>query len=201
VKHPVTVVIPTLRSREKFLYEHCLPSVMRNNPFEIVIIPDSTRNANENRNAGFKKATQPYIIFVDDDVVLEPGCLLEMLKAMDRDQGASFAYSSFRIEVADGVEWSSQKGDFFPGNFDHHRLRCGNYINTVSLIKTCDFPGFDPNIRRYQDWDLWLTIAGSGRHGVYVPKLLVTLHQIDRSITTSVSDDEARAAIFRKHGV
>ena len=45
------------------------------------------------------------------------------------------------------------------GPFDVRRLRAGNYIDLAALIRADSFPGFDPAVRRYQDWDLWLNIA------------------------------------------
>lgn len=202
MRYPVTVVIPTLRSRASFLYQQCIPSVLENNPSEVVIIPDRNRNANENRNAGAAKATQPFLLFVDDDATLERGCIAHMLAALEQDSGASYAYSQFRIEVVEGIQWPAHcKGDIFPGNFSFERLRSGNYINTTSLIRTEHFPGFDERVRKYQDWDLWLTMASAGRRGVYVPKRLVTLYQIDQSISTSVPDPESKEFVKKKHGL
>ena len=50
------------------------------------------------------------------------------------------------------------------------------YIHTTSLIRKKDFPGFDENIKRLQDWDLWLTMLEQGKRGIWIPKYLFTVH-------------------------
>lgn len=46
------------------------------------------------------------------------------------------------------------------------------FIHTTSLLRRNDFPGFDENIKRLQDWDLWLTMLEQGRTGVWLPEYL-----------------------------
>ena len=40
------------------------------------------------------------------------------------------------------------------------------------MIRRCAFPGFDEKLARFQDWDLWLTIAKRGGVGVWIDKEL-----------------------------
>ncbi len=186
---PVRVVIPTIPSRENFLETLCLPTVLNNDPAEVVIV-GGVGSAPEKRNLGAKGNTRKYLLFVDDDSRLLPGCLAAMVEIMELTD-ASFCYSDFQQQP--------QGGRFVPGRFSEERLMASNYIDTTSLIRADVFPGFDENIRRYQDWDLWLTIVKDGGRGVYVERLLFEKWKIDAGITDSVPDKEARLAIAQKH--
>ena len=35
-----------------------------------------------------------------------------------------------------------------------------------------DFPGFDEHLKRFHDWDVWLTLAARGKNGVFLKKNL-----------------------------
>ena len=48
-----------------------------------------------------------------------------------------------------------------------------NYIHTSSLVRRSAFPGFDEDIKRFQDWDVWLTMAEQGKKGIYLPETLM----------------------------
>lgn len=198
--NPVRVVIPTMESRRDFLLAKCLPSVYQNHPAEVVII-DGPENGNEKRNMGASGNQQPFLLFVDDDTELGPDCLALMLTALAQNPEAAFAYSNFKIVVHEGVEFDAPPGDIFAGRFSATRLMQENYINTTSLLRREWFLGFDPEIRRFQDWDHWLRVVNAGGYGVFVNQSLFTLHQIDKSVTMSVPRNEATSAIRRKHGL
>ena len=34
------------------------------------------------------------------------------------------------------------------------------------------FPGFDEDLKRFQDWDLWLTMLANNNVGIFVPEIL-----------------------------
>jgi hypothetical protein len=53
-----------------------------------------------------------------------------------------------------------------------------NYIHTTSLIRREQFPGFDSAIKRFQDWDLWLTILERGGRGTFIQDELFQIVEI-----------------------
>ena len=125
------------------------------------------RGAPAARNAGLSQAHGEYLFFCDADAVLAPTALESLQSALLFDQNAAFAYSSFK--------WG--KHLFKVGPFDFDRLRREPYIHTMSLIRRSSFPvgGWDEKLKRFQDWDLWLTISNSGGYGVFVDQILFTV--------------------------
>jgi hypothetical protein len=200
MNYPVTVVIPTIDSRYKFLTEVCLPSVKAAKPAEIIVVGGDDLNGNEKRNVGRRGSSQPFILNVDDDSTLQSNCIHEMMVALLKDENATFAYSDYRVEVAPGVEYKNPAGDMYPGVWNPDRLRRGNYIDVTSMIRKDDLLGiFDARIKRFQDWDLWLTMLDMRCRGTYVHQNLFTKHVIDQGVTLRIPDDEAMAAIKEKH--
>jgi glycosyltransferase involved in cell wall biosynthesis len=132
---------------------------------KIKIIGQANQGANAARNRGEKDAMGDYIIFCDADVIMEPGMLEEMNLALIKNPSASYAYSSHRFGKKLFRLWP----------FDSEKLKEMPYIHTTSLIKRTDFPGFDPSLKRLQDWDLWLTMLENGHRGIWIDKILFTV--------------------------
>ena len=197
---PISVVVPHQKRRESWFLDRCMPSIILNDPAEI-LVEGGEAGACEKRNAGAAKATRPYLMFVDDDSVLIPDALAKMLLALETDPGASFAYGDALQVLYPGVPYPNPGGVRRARPWCLEALRGGNYVETMSLVRRADFPGFDPAIRRFQDWDLWLTMAALSRRGAYVPELLFELHHFDLGISASVPWEESLAAIKREHGL
>lgn len=195
---PISVVIPHRRIRAEWFNRHCLPSIIDNEPAQI-IIEDQEGGACEKRNSGAAKALQHYLFFADDDSILLPGALREMMNALEADPKASFAYSDTKMVLYEGVPYPNAPGIRRAQPWNPRSLRNGNYVETMSLMHRDVFPGFDPSIQRFQDWDLWLTLAEAGHRGVYIPKVLFELHHFDIGISASVPFEPALAKIKRKH--
>lgn len=118
------------------------------------------------RNNGFAASSGEYVIFWDADIVGETKMIEQLLKALREHPEASWSYSRFR--------WGSKSFGSKP--FSSEKLRQENYIQTTSLIRREDFPGFDESLKRFQDWDLWLTMSSQGKKGVYVDEELFEVH-------------------------
>ncbi len=116
------------------------------------------------RNTGIALSRGKYIMICDADARVAPTCLEEMAAVLDANPDVSFAYCSFK--------WGWKL--FQSYDFDLERLKHMNYINMASLVRREDHPGFDVAIRRFQDWDVWLTIALQGKKGFRIPRVLFT---------------------------
>lgn len=119
------------------------------------------------RNRGFSESKGEYLLFCDADAVLYPRALEYMRSYLEANPNASYAYSSFL--------WGKKL--FKLNDFDSEKLKRQPYIHTMSLIKRADYPagGWDESIKKFQDWDLWLTMLEAGKIGVFVPQVLFTI--------------------------
>lgn len=184
----ISIIIPVYNQAEHLA--NCLASIKKQtyNNYEIIVVNDGSkdniikiikkfkkifgfkltyseqenRGANAARNKGAKLAKGEYIIFCDADVVMASIMLELMIKTLKDKPSASFCYSSF--------VWGRKKFKLWP--FDAAKLKKMPYINTASLIRLKDFPCFDESLKKFQDWDLWLTMLNNGRAGVFVDKIL-----------------------------
>ncbi len=118
--------------------------------------------SNPTRNFGFAKSTGDFVIFCDADVVMNPQMLAKMKQTLEINPDKSFVFSSFY--------YGAKLFKLFP--YDETRLKKMPYIHTSSLIRRADFPGFDPTLKRLQDWDLWLTMLESGKKGIWIDEPL-----------------------------
>jgi glycosyltransferase involved in cell wall biosynthesis len=135
---------------------------MKRPDVNVVIINQQNQGAPAARNRGFAASKGEFIIFWDADTVAEPGMLAKMKASLDNNSGASYAYSSFKFG------WKK----FSCRAFNAEELRRNNFIDVTSLIRRADFPGFDETVKRFQDWDLWLTMLEKNKTGVFVPETL-----------------------------
>jgi glycosyltransferase involved in cell wall biosynthesis len=119
------------------------------------------------RNHGFQKSKGEYLFFCDADVTMKPELLEKLRLTLEAHPEASYAYSSFYF----GNKL------FKVGDFDADKMRRMPYINPMALLRRQDFPqgGWDESIRKFQDWDLWLTVLEAGHQGIFVPEVLYSV--------------------------
>lgn len=142
-----------------------LQSVQSNNRF--FFLNQTNQGAPAARNHGFKSSKGEFVLFCDADAVLAPAALEIMLDNLKRHPEVSYAYSSFN--------WGKK---FFRLNeFNPEQLKNMPYIHSLSLIRRSDFPasGWDESIKKFQDWDLWLTMLEQGKIGLWIPQTLFTI--------------------------
>lgn len=114
------------------------------------------------RNFGFKQSVGQYLLFCDADIVMKPEMLEKMYQVLDNNKEAAYTYSSFKFG------WKTFK--LWP--FNENKLKKLPFIHTTSLIRRECFSGFDEKIKRFQDWDLWLTLAENGMGGIWLDEIL-----------------------------
>lgn len=183
----VAVVIPCRDHAAEL--EKALESLERQSlrPVEVVVIDDASRDdvnsvvekfsgrlpirserfaenrgAPAARNRGAEMTVSPYLLFLDADVVLGVDSLKRFVDALAAAPDAAFAYSNFIWG------WKAFKAR----QWDVESLKKLNYIHTTSLIKRGAFPGFDPSLKKFQDWDIWLTMAERGAKGAWIDDYL-----------------------------
>lgn len=114
------------------------------------------------RNEGARLTTSKYLLFLDADAELVPEALALFQKALIQHPEVDIVYSNFF--------WGSK---LFRGQlFDLHALQKRNFIHTSSLLRRSAFLGFDESLKKFQDWDLWLTMAERGSRGLWIDQAL-----------------------------
>ena len=204
---PISVIVPLSKKRRDFFDNFVLPLIEANNPKEI-IVNDNEGSAPKKRNDGFKMATQPYLFFCDDDIILPANALEKLLKAIKKNKLRSDKRILYSYCGYDGIvlhpESHPMRGNFkIPSRpFDAHALRQGNYISTMSLIHSSAFPMFDEKLKRLQDWDIFLTMLNNGIEGEFVPDIKFFAYYLDEGITSNTNNErDAIMAIIKKHKI
>jgi glycosyltransferase involved in cell wall biosynthesis len=199
---PVSVIIPYTPSpvRRKFFEQFVLPSIEAMNPAEI-IINDNAGSAPKKRNDGFAKATQEYVLFSDDDIVYPADFLDKMIDVLEKNSKKGYAYCGYNGIVMNPATHPIKNNFRIPTiPFNAQRLKQGNYISTMSLMRKSVFPGFDESLKRLQDYDLWITLAKKGVEGIAVPEVEFLAFYLDSGITSNTNNEaDAINALRNKH--
>jgi len=158
------------------------------------------------RNHGWQKSQGDFLFFCDADAVLKNNALELLLDALNSNPDASYAYPSFN--------WGHKL--FKVGEFDADRLKKEPYIHTMALIRRKDFPtvAWDESIKKFQDWDLWLTMLENSKYGIWVDQVLFTVtpggtisswlpgfaYKLMPFLSSVKKYNEAKEIILKKHG-
>ncbi len=169
------------------------------------IINQENKGAPAARNRGFKEIGGEYVIFIDADTICSKDMLTQMHEVLLTNQQVSYAYSQFKFG------WKKMKSHIF----DIELLKKINYIDVTSLIRAKDFLLFDENIKRFQDWDLWLMMLKQNKIGYFIPKVLYKkivggrqgisswlpswLYKMPWKTKKVKEYEEAKKIIFKKH--
>ncbi len=190
----VSIIIPVYNNAKEI--GECLVSIKRQTfkDYEIIVVDDGSTDGLNSvlkrhqseikavlrqehqgspapmRNFGFKEAIGQYLLFCDSDLVLKPKMLELMVSVLDNNPDIAFVYSSFKYGFK----------KFKLNDFDLEKLKKINYIHTTSMLRRECFFGFDENLKRFQDWDLWLTLVEKGFKGERIPKVLFKVKRSGR---------------------
>lgn len=200
---PISVIVPLSKKRSDHFNNFTLPLIEANRPTEI-IINDNEGNAPKKRNDGFDKSTQPYVFFCDDDILL-PATHLEKLYKVIKENNIGFTYSGYVGFVHPRVN-NHPIGHQFTiqtTEYDFNKLKRGNYISTMALIKRDLFVRFDEELKRLQDWDLFIRIScESGCCGKAVFNNEFYALYLDEGITSNNNNEQqAIMTIINKHNL
>ncbi len=179
----VSIIIPAWNPKP-----HVLDTVLRSieaqtyTSIEIIIVDDESQQSIEYptckvplrliqqphagapaaRNKGLSESSGEYVIFWDADVVGEPQMIEKLVTALTNNPDCSFAYCNFYFG------WKKMKGR----PFDITALQHTNYICSTTLVRKKDAIQWDESLKRFQDWDYFLTLTEQGKQGVWVDHYL-----------------------------
>jgi glycosyltransferase involved in cell wall biosynthesis len=159
----VTVVTPTIHEREALL-EECKASVeAQTHPTNHLIGLDWKRNGPAHtRNALLGAVSSPWVVFLDDDDLLDPPFVSTLLAASD----------GFDVVIP----WCRFAGRSLPRKyhnprwFDRDALRRHGCFPITTLVRTeavLAVGGFPE--ARYEDWAMWNAMADNGARFTVVP--------------------------------
>lgn len=175
----ISVIIPVYNHGDELAA--CLASlkIQTEQDFEVIIVDDGSTipvanadirfngnlGAPAARNAGFARSKGDFLLFLDADAILKSHALQRMRETLEKHPEADFAYPSFKFGRT-----------IFTGQpFNVEELKKQNYIHTSALIRRNAFPGFDESLKKFQDWDLFLTMAEKGSVGFWIDEVLFSL--------------------------
>lgn len=117
---------------------------------------------------GFAETKSACVVLVSADDRVGPRFLESLSRALEADPRAGFAYPKMALfgderGVCQSYPWSLDRLIF-----DH------NYVPGIALVRRDAYAATRGmrELRAHEDWDLWLSFAESGFHGVFVPEVL-----------------------------
>jgi glycosyltransferase involved in cell wall biosynthesis len=183
----VSVVIPT-RDRRAFL-ERALGTVLaqRGVSVETIVVDDGSRDGTtayleslneprivvvrhdaptgvaQARNDGVARASSPWVAFIDDDDVWAPGKVAAQIAAIDATEGAEWACAGAvildRTLEPTAAQRLREPADTLSRLLSYNVVPGGASGVLASTELVSRVGAFDPALRVFADWDLWIRLA------------------------------------------
>ena len=210
----ISVLIPVYNVEAKYLDE-CVESVLSQtyDNFEICLVDDaSTReetvealkkyNSNKKIRVKFRKknghisaasndalemAKGEFVALMDNDDLLAPNALYEVVKVLNENRKIDFIYSD---EDKMGLDGKRCEPHFKP-DFSPDTLLSLNYISHLAVIRTTVMKkagGFTVGLEGAQDYDLYLKIEEKTKKFYHIPKVLYHWRMIPGSTSMTIEN-------------
>jgi hypothetical protein len=130
---------------------------------------------------------------LDADNDVYPTAFDRLAAALDADAGAAFAYS-----LVEAHNEGRPRGLLSASPWDPLRLRRGNYIDAMSMIRRSELleaGGYTDDIRLHgwEDFDLWCRFAAESKRGLLVPEVLCRYSLSEASMISVTNLDSSDA--------
>jgi glycosyltransferase involved in cell wall biosynthesis len=160
------------------------------------------------RQAGIDALSTPLVAMLDADDAWEPGKLGTQLTALEREPAAALCFG--RATVVDiagrptGERWDEPEPGLVAGDSLAARLYEHNPIPTSSVVARRaaleEAGGFDPSLRRCEDWDLWLRLAARREGFLCEPHARIRYRRRPGGLTADVAElAEALLEVHERH--
>jgi glycosyltransferase involved in cell wall biosynthesis len=149
----------------------------------IVYLGQAAAGPSAARNAGLAAASGEFVQFLDADDLLGPRKLQHQLEVFGRHPEADIVYGGVRYFVEDGADDGQEKAvrRWVAGSKPHVVSGSGEtaleaLVNDNIMVVEAPLVrrtllarvgGFDPRIRRMEDWELWLRCAMAGAYFIH----------------------------------
>jgi glycosyltransferase involved in cell wall biosynthesis len=150
------------------------------------------------RNHGADLTRAPYLFFLDADDRLVPGALAALADALDADPGAQLAWGDM-VQFGAGELYAPRAPALDPWLITYV-----NGLPAAALVRRAalDSVGGWELRHNYEDWDLWLKLAGRGYRGIHLPRPMFErrVHPgVRRWTATLAKHDEFYAELRARH--
>lgn len=206
-----SVIIPYYKKR-KYI-ERCIDEVLAQTyqSFEIILVDDGSHDdvaqlieekysgkvqliQQENqgvsaaRNTGIAAATHDYIAFLDADDYWSPFYLEKLAKIINQENDIKIIGSHYTRNKS-ALELTNKGLDYFKfGNYFKAAIRNTYFTSSSTVIRNVFFHnnlGFNSNLKRGEDIDVWLRAVASGGNAFYINNTLVYYSDEDSEQATS----------------
>jgi glycosyltransferase involved in cell wall biosynthesis len=146
-------------------------------------MPENTGSDTQPKNKGASRANGEFLMFVDDDVVLEKDALKILSEELLAHKQYDIVYGDMLIVFPDGREEPGIRSDF-----NGQLLLLRNYIDTSTAMMRHDafmeVGGFDTKLPKFIDWNLWVRLMKAGFKFKRIPQqtLRYFIHEKSKSI-------------------
>lgn len=132
------------------------------------------------RNTGIEKARGKYICCLDADDVLEPTYLEKCVAVLESNPGIGLAYSWLRL-------FGDEEGFWETLDLDILRILQYNHVSVSAVYRKEDWTAVggyrDEMLGGYEDWELWMRMAGHGLRGKSIPEPLLGHRRHGKTMT------------------
>lgn len=120
------------------------------------------------RNTGIKLAHGKYIAYLDDDDLYYPDHIETLVQLLESNSDYKAAYTdahrAYQVNQ-NGVYVVTKRDVPYSFDFDYDRILQTNFVPVLCFLheRTCfdDVGFFDENLKRLEDWDLWIRLSRS----------------------------------------
>ena len=125
-----------------------------------------------NSNRAVQMAQGEFIAFLDQDDLLAPFALFEVVQALNQDRSLDLIYSDHDLIAFDA---SRRNQPLFKPDWSPEIMLSANYITHLTVVRANlvrATGGFDPELDGAQDWDLFLKVSEQTSKIAHIPKIL-----------------------------
>jgi glycosyltransferase involved in cell wall biosynthesis len=169
-------------------------------PYPVRVLEQPNRGLAASRNRGAHEARHPIVVFLDDDIVAEPGLLAEHARAHAAAPAAHVALGAYPPVIRGHDPWSL----FLRAWWHDHFRRKGETGHVWSFVDFCDgncsMPralfletgGWDEDFRggRRQDWEYAIRLLERGVRFAFHPRA-AGAHHFDTRFETALRNRRA----------
>jgi len=166
---------------------------------DVVVHRTANRGLPAARNFAAAHASGEVFCALDADDRLAPTWFAKALALLDAQPATAFV--SHWLETFGDEHWT-----WTPERCDLPALLARNTVNGAALVRRTAFEsvgGYDERMREgCEDWDFWLRLVESGRHGAIVPEVLFYYRRRAGSMSRVMLDAAERRpleTLIRKH--